>query len=143
MSDASRDDLVRRTWQLLQPGEVELNGLIVHTDFDGGEEAAMHQATIEVGDYIAEGAGHEPTDTYVESGNDDPEFSSNQHQGLTLDDGSFVWECQQLLRDGSFDVVFYYEAAADHEGIQAAARAAGYEVTGVRGDAAGPEAALE
>jgi len=147
MTDASagpRDtDLVQRTWQLLQPGEVDLNGLIVHTEFDGSQETRMHQATLEVGEIIAEAAGHDPTDTYVESGNDDPDFSSNQHQGLTLDGEEFVWECQQLLRDGAFDVVFYYEAGADHEAVQAAAREAGYEVTGVRGDAEGPGDALE
>jgi hypothetical protein len=142
MTDASagrRDtDLVQRTWQLLQPGEVDLNGLIVHTEFDGSQETQMHQATLEVGDFIAEAAGYDPTDTYVESGNDDPDFSSNQHQGLTLDGEEFVWECQQLLRDGAFDIVFYYEASADHEAVQTAAREAGYEVTGVRGDAESP-----
>ena len=143
-SPGRRDtDLVQRTWQLLQPGEIELNGLVVHTGFDGSQETQMHQATLEVGEIIAEAAGHDPTDTYVESGNDNPEFSSNQHQGLTLDGEEFVWECQQLLRDGAFDVVFYYEASADHEAVQAAAREAGYEVTGVRGDADSPADALE
>jgi hypothetical protein len=144
MSDANapRDDLVRRTWQLLQPGEIDLDGLVVHTGYDGSQETQMHQATLEVGDLIAEAAGHEPTDTYVESGNDNPEFSSNQHQGLTLDGEEFVWECQQLLRDGSFDIVFYYEAGTDYETLAAAAREAGYEVTGVRGDAERPADAL-
>jgi hypothetical protein len=147
MTDASAGqqdtDLVQRTWQLLQPGEVALNGLIVHTEFDGSQETQMHQATLEVGEIVAEAAGHEPTDTYVESGNDSAEFSSNQHQGLTLDGEEFVWECQQLLRDGAFDIVLYYEADADHEAVQAAAREAGYEVTGVRGDADSPGDTLE
>jgi hypothetical protein len=136
-------DLIQRTWQLLQPGEIALNGLIVHTEFDGSQETQMHQATLEVGEIIAEAAGHDPTDTYVESGNDSSEFSSNQHQGLTLDSEEFVWECQQLLRDGAFDIVMYYEARADHEAVQTAAREAGYTVTGVHGDADSPGDALE
>jgi len=147
MTDTSAEgqdtDLVQRTWRLLQPGEIDLDGLIVHTGFDGSQETQMHQATLEVGEIVAEAAGYEPTDTYVESGNDSPEFSSNQHQGLTLDGEEFVWECQQLLRDGAFDIVFYYEAGADHETVQAAAQEAGYEVTGVRGNADSPGDALE
>jgi hypothetical protein len=125
---------VHRTWQLLQPGDVDLNGLIVHTGFDGSQETQMHQTTIEVGDVIAEHAGYDPAETYVESGNDNTDFSSNQHQGLILADESFVWECQQLLRDGSFDVVFYYMTGADHEAIVESVRELGYQVSGVRGD---------
>jgi hypothetical protein len=142
MADVLDEDLYRRTKQLLEPGDVELNGAIVHTDFDGDEDIEMHQATVDVGEIIAEHAGHDPTDTFVYSGTDDAEFASNQHQGLTLDDESFVWECQQLLRDGSFDVVFYYEATADSEGLLSAVRAAGYTATGVRGDADDPDAAV-
>jgi hypothetical protein len=49
-----------------------------------------------------------------------------------------------LLRDGSFDVVFYFEASADTEGLLGAVREAGYDATGVRGDASDPEdAALD
>jgi hypothetical protein len=142
MSDAIDADLQRRTWELLQPGDIELDGLVVHSDLDGSDESQMHQLTVDVGDIIAEHAGHDPTDTFVYSGTDDPEFSSNQHQGLTLDGEEFVWECQQLLRDGSFDVVFYFEASADTAGIRAAVEADGYEVTAVRGDAESPETAV-
>lgn len=131
MADVLDDELKRRTEQLLEPGEIELNGLIVHTESD--DEVDMQQITLDVGDIIAEHAGHDPTETFVYSGNDDPEFASNQHQGLTLDDESFVWECQQLLREGSFDIVFYYEASADHEAIITDAETAGYDVTGVEG----------
>ncbi len=134
MTDPLDEDLYRRTWQLLQPGDVELDGLIVHTEFDGSEETRMHQTTVEVGDVIASHAGHEPTDTFVYSGTDDPEFASNQHQGRTLDDESFVWECQQLLRDGSFDLVFYFEADADLDAILAELGDEGYTVSGVPGD---------
>jgi len=135
MTDVLDEDLRRRTWELLQPGEIELDGLVIHTAFDGSQEPEMHQATVEIGELIAEHAGYEPTETFVYSGTDDSEFASNQHQGLTLDDESFVWECQQLLRDGSFDVVFYFEAHADTAALLADVREAGYEATAVRGDA--------
>ena len=127
------DDLYRRTKALLEPGEIELNGTIVHTDLDGQDDIEMMETTLEAGNVIAEHAGHDPKDTYVYSGNDDAEFSSNQHQGRTIDGEAFVWECQQLLREGSFDIVFYYEASADQEGILTDLREAGYEVTGVEG----------
>jgi len=127
------DDLYRRTKALLEPGEIELNGTIVHTDLDGQDDIEMMETTLEAGNVIAEHAGHDPKDTYVYSGNDDAEFSSNQHQGRTIDGEEFVWECQQLLREGSFDIVFYYEASADQEGILTDLREAGYEVTGVEG----------
>ena len=70
-------------------------------------------------------------DWYVYSGNDDPEFASNQHQGLTLPEESFVWECQQILKDGTFDLVVYYEADVDQSALLRAIREAGYAVTGV------------
>ena len=132
--DALDDDLYQRTKQLLEPGEIQLNGAVVHTEYDGSEEIEMMQATIDVGERIAEGYGMDPTDTFVYSGSDDPQFASNQHQGLTLDGEEFVWECQQLLREGSFDLVFYYEASADHEAILDAVENLGFAVTGVRGD---------
>ncbi len=133
MADAIDDDLYQRTKALLEPGEVELNGAIVHTEYGGQEDVQMMQATIDVGDIIAEQSGQDPQDCYVYSGNDDTDFSSNQHQGLTLDDEAFVWECQQLLREGTFDIVIYYEASADHEAILEGIRELGFEVTGVAG----------
>jgi hypothetical protein len=134
MTETIDDDLVRRTKALLEPGDIDLNGAIVHTDYSGQDDLEMMQATLDAGDVIAEHAGHDPKDVYVHSGNDDPDFSSNQHQGLTIDDEEFVWECQQLLRDGSFDVVIYYAASADHDAILAGIEELGYDVTGVRGD---------
>jgi len=139
MSETLDADLRRRTWELLQPGAIKLDGLVVHTAFDGSQETAMHQTTVEIGDLIAEHAGYDPGETFVYSGTDDSEFASNQHQGLTLEDESFVWECQQLLRDGSFDLVFYFEADTELEPLLADARGAGYEVSGVRGDVDSPE----
>lgn len=134
MSEALDAELHRRTWELLQPGEIELDGLVLHTGFDGSQEPEMHQATVEVGDLIAAHGGYVPADTFVYSGTDDPEFASNQHQGRTLDDESFVWECQQLLREGAFDVVFYFEQTDALDELVSAVREAGYDATGVPGD---------
>lgn len=131
MSDATDDDLYRRTRALLEPGDIELAGLVVHTDVTSDEEPVMHGATIEIGDVIAEHAGVDPADTYVYSGNEDPEFGLNQHQGRTVEDDEFVWECQQLLRDGTYDVVFYYEATVNQEAIVADVEEIGFEATGV------------
>jgi hypothetical protein len=143
MEDAVEADLYQRTWKLLQPGEIELDGLVVHTEFDGDTEPEMHQATVEIGELIAEHAGHDPTDTFVYSGTDDPDFSSNQHQGLTLADESFVWECQQLFRNGSFDLVFYFEATTDSEGLRDAVREAGYDGVIVHGAEESPSTTAE
>ncbi len=135
MAEPVEDSLKRRTWRLLQPGEVALNGAIVQTALGSEDDIGMQQATIEIGDLIASHAGFDPDETYVYSGTDDPEFGTNQHQGLTLDDDEFVWECQQLLREGTFDLVFYYRATVDHQGLLEAIRDAEYSVTGVRGEA--------
>ena len=132
-ADTLDEDLYQRTKALLEPGDIELNGTIVHTDLDGQDDIEMMETTLEAGNTIAEHAGHDPEDTYVYSGNDDSDFSSNQHQGLTIDGEAFVWECQQLLREGTFDIVFYYEASADQDAILADLREAGYDVTGVEG----------
>lgn len=132
MSESDVDeDLYQRTRRLLEPGEIDLLGAIVHTDFGGDGDIEMYQATVEIGEIIADQAGYDPQNTYVYSGSDDTDFASNQHQGLTLDDEEFVWECQQLLRNGTFDVVFYYEASADHGAILEAIRERGFEATGV------------
>jgi len=131
MADAIDEDLYRRTLALLEPGDIELVGVILHTELGTDSEPTLHQITLEAGDVIAEHAGFDPTDTYVHSGNDDPDFGLNQHQGLTLADDEFVWECQQLLREGTYDVVFYYEASADQEGIVEALREGGHRVTPV------------
>jgi hypothetical protein len=135
MTDAERvvdGDLYQRVEALLEPGEIALNGLVVHTDLGTDAEPALHQATVEAGDSIASLVTE--ADTYVYSGNDDPEFGLNQHQGLTIADDGFVWECQQLLRDGTYDVVFYYEATADQEVVVEAVReTTGFEVVGVEG----------
>lgn len=129
MAEAVDQELYRRAARLLEPGDIELHGAVVHTSYGSDEESLLHQATLEIGDTIAAALDYD--DTYVYSGTDDSEFGLNQHQGLTVEDDSFVWECQQLLRDGSFDVVFYWEATTDHRTVIDAIDDAGYTVVGV------------
>ncbi|MFW5939305.1 MAG: DUF5778 family protein [Halolamina sp.] len=108
MTDAVDDDLYMRAKRLLEPGEIDLAGCIVHTDLTGSEDLEMHELTVAINDVIAEHAGK--GESYIYAGNDTEEFASNQFQGKTVADDAFVWECQQLLRGGTFDLVFYYEA---------------------------------
>ena len=115
MSETVDSDLYTRTKALLEPGDIDLVGCIVHTELDGQEDLEMHELTVDANEVIADHA--DKGETYIEAGNDDTTFSSNQFQGLTLDGEEFVWECQQLLRDGTFDIVFYYEAGVDQEAL--------------------------
>jgi len=115
MSETVDADLYTRTKALLEPGDIELAGCIVHTTLGGDEDLEMHELTVAINEVIADHAGK--GEAYIEAGNDDTNFLSNQFQGLTLDDEAFVWECQQLLRDGTFDLVFYYEATVDQEAL--------------------------
>jgi hypothetical protein len=115
MTTVSDEDLYRRTRTLLEPGEIDLVGLVVHTDLAGAEDLEMHELTVALNDVIADHAGK--GESYIYAGNDDTNFASNQFQGLTLADDAFVWECQQLLREGTFDLVFYYEADVDQAAI--------------------------
>jgi hypothetical protein len=121
MTDASDADLRRRTRALLEPGDIELVGLIVHTTLGGDEDLEMHELTVELNEIIADHAG--AGESYIYAGNDDSSFASNQFQGLTLDGDEFVWECQQLLREGTFDLVFYYEAGVDQSALVEAVEA--------------------
>jgi len=94
MSETVDADLYTRTKALLEPGDIELAGCIVHTTLGGDEDLEMHELTVAINEVIADHAGK--GEAYIEAGNDDTNFSSNQFQGLTLDDEAFVWECQQL-----------------------------------------------
>jgi hypothetical protein len=134
MSDAIDHDLYERTKALLEPGEIQLNGVIVHTEFSGQEDLEMHELTVDLNDIVARHA--DKGEAYIHAGNDDSAFASNQFQGLTLEDDEFVWECQQLLREGTFDIVLYYEATADHEAIVEDVRELEgvQSVTGVEGE---------
>ena len=115
MSETLESDLYERTKALLEPGDIELVGCIVHTTLRGEDDLELQELTVAANDVIADHAGK--GETYIEAGHDDTDFSSNQFQGRTLDDEAFVWECQQLLRDGTFDVVFYYEAGVDQDAL--------------------------
>ncbi|MFC7130976.1 DUF5778 family protein [Haloferax chudinovii] len=115
MSETIDEDLYQRTLALLEPGDIELAGAIVHTDLTSREDLEMQELTVEINDVIAEHAGK--GDAWIYAGNDDTDFSSNQFQGRSVEDDEFVWECQQLVRDGTFDLVFYYEAIADQDAI--------------------------
>ncbi len=115
MADAVDDDLYQRAVRLLEPGEIELAGCIVHTDLEGEEDLEMHELTVAINDVIAEHA--DKGESYIYAGNDSEEFASNQFQGQTVADDAFVWECQQLLREGTFDLVFYYEAGVDQDAL--------------------------
>ncbi|GGM55517.1 hypothetical protein J2752_000753 [Halarchaeum rubridurum] len=110
MTETANADLYRRAADLLKPGEITLHGAVVHTDLDNEAESLLHQLTLEAGDVVAEHAGIDASDTYVYSGNDDDRFGVNQHQGLTVAGDEFVWECQQLMRDDTYDLVLYWEA---------------------------------
>lgn len=124
------DDIETQTRALLEPGDIELVGVIVDTDLASDEDLEMMDMTVELGELIADHATEEAT--YVYSGNDDSRFASNLHQGLTIEDDSFVWECQQLLVDGTFTIVFYFEADTGLDDVLADIESAGYEATGVR-----------
>jgi hypothetical protein len=115
MADAVDDDLYQRAKRLLEPGDIELVGCLVHTELSGQQDLEMHELTVALNDVIAEHAGK--GEAYIYAGNDSDEFSSNQFQGKTIESEEFVWECQQLLRSGSFDLVFYYEAGVDQAAL--------------------------
>ncbi|ELZ82672.1 hypothetical protein C453_16343 [Haloferax elongans ATCC BAA-1513] len=115
MSETIDEDLYKRTLALIEPGDIELVGAIIHTDLSGQEDLEMQELTVSINEIIS---GHaDKGEAWIYAGNDDTDFSSNQFQGLSVDDDEFVWECQQLLRNGTFDLVFYYEATADHDAI--------------------------
>lgn len=115
MSDAIDDDLYQRTKALLEPGDIRLSGVIIHTEFSGDEDLELHELTVDLNEIVADHASK--GEAYIHAGNEDSAFASNQFQGLTLDGDEFVWECQQLLREGTFDIVFYYEATVDQESL--------------------------
>lgn len=129
MTEADDEALVREVTALLVPGEIELAGVVVHTDYGRDEEVAVYDATAAIGEIVAERAG--ASEWYVYSGNDEQAFASNQHQGLGLADDGFVWECQHIVRDGTFDIVVYYEADVDQDRLLADLEEEGFRVTGV------------
>ena len=135
MTDADHADLYEEAVSLLEPGDVTLHGAVVHTALPQSEEPAMDEATRQIGEAIA--AHVADADTYVYAGEDDPRFSAGQFQGRRLADDEFVWECQQLLRDGEFDLVFYWKATDDHDAILDAIADRGYDAVAVTEDGYG------
>jgi hypothetical protein len=109
--DPLYDEMVR----FLEPGEIDLIGIIIDTQFDRSEDLEVHELTVELNDIIAAHSGE--GEAYIYAGNDSSSFASNQYQGRALTDDAFVWECQHLVRDGSFTLVFYYEADATQAAI--------------------------
>ncbi|MFB6069827.1 MAG: DUF5778 family protein [Halanaeroarchaeum sp.] len=135
MTDAADPDLYDQAVSLLEPGDVSLEGVVVHTDIPREDEPAMNELTRDVGDLIAERVA--TPDTYLYAGEDDPRFSASQFQGRRLADDEFVWECQQLLRDGTFDVVFYWKRTDEHAAIVDAIADHGHDVVAVTEDGYG------
>ena len=125
-------DLYEEAVALLEPGDITLRGVVVHTDFPQTEEPAMDDATRRIGGAIADVVADE--DAYIYAGDDDSRFGAGQFQGRRLSDDEFVWECQQLLRDGSFDLVFYWEATDDQDAVVDAIEDRGFTVVPVTED---------
>jgi len=132
MTEAADMELYEQAVSLLEPGDITLNGAVVHTDIPRADEPTMNDATREIGDTIADVVAEE--DTYLYAGDDDPRFAAGQFQGRRLADDEFVWECQQLLRDGTFDLVFYWEATDEQDVVIAAIDDLGYDVVPVTED---------
>lgn len=136
MTDAADVELYEEAVALLQPGEITLHGAVVHTAIPGSEEPDMNEATRQIGEAIASVVAEEAT--YVYAGEDDPRFAAGQFQGRRLSDDEFVWECQQLLRDGRFDLVFYWGATDDHDEVIEAIGDRGFSAVPVTEDGYAP-----
>lgn len=118
MAEAADTELYREAVSLLGPGEAELAGIVVHTDFDGTEEPAMNELMLSIGERIADHLQN--GEMYVYAGEDDQRFGAGQFHGRRLDDDSVIWECQQLLREHTFDLVFYWERTGKQGAIVSA-----------------------
>lgn len=57
MSETVDADLYTRTKALLEPGDIELAGCIVHTTLGGQEDLEMHELTVAINEVIADHAG--------------------------------------------------------------------------------------
>ena len=115
MPATADDPLYDELVTFLEPGEIDLIGMIIDTQFDRSEDLEAHELTVELNDIIAHHSGK--GEAYIYAGNDSSRFASNQYQGRGLRDDAFVWECQHLVRDGRFTLVFYYEADAAQAAI--------------------------
>jgi hypothetical protein len=118
MTEAGDHELYQEAVSLLGPGEAELVGIVVHTDYERRDEPAMNELMLSIGERIAEHRAD--GETYVYAGEDDHRFGAGQFHGRRLDDDAVSWECQQLLREGTFDLVFYWERTGAHGTIVSA-----------------------
>ncbi|MBS3760352.1 DUF5778 family protein [Halodesulfurarchaeum sp.] len=109
MSEPGDHELYQQAVSLLVPGESELVGIVVHTDYVRSEEPAMNELMLEIGERIADVL--QDGEMYVYAGEDDDRFGAGQFHGRELKDDAVIWECQQLLRAETFDLVFYWERA--------------------------------
>ncbi|MFB6095574.1 MAG: DUF5778 family protein [Halodesulfurarchaeum sp.] len=135
MSDPGDAELYESARSLLEPGERTLEGLVVHTALPGVQETEMNRAMRELGDVIAGELTDE--EVVIDAGEDDDRFGVGQFQGVTLGDGTFVWECQQLLREGTFDLVFYWEATGSLDTIVDGVADRGFDVVPITEDGFG------
>ncbi len=118
MSEAGDHELYHQAVSLLGPGEAELVGIVVHTDYDRTEEPAMNELMLSIGERIADYL--QDGEMYVYAGEDDGRFGAGQFHGRRLGDDAVIWECQQLIRSDTFDLVFYWEAAGEQDAIVSA-----------------------
>ena len=132
MAENGDADLYEQAVSLLRPGDEALEGIVVHTDLAQPQEQAMNKLMRRVGDELA--AHLIDGETYIYAGEDDDRFGAGQFHGRRLEDDSFVWECQQLLRDGTFDLVFYWEESGEHGTIVEALGDLDHQVVAVTED---------
>lgn len=118
MPEARDHELYQQAVSLLGPGEAELAGIVVHTDYDRTEEPAMNESMLSIGERIAEHL--QDGEMYVYAGEADDRFGAGQFHGRRLEDDAVIWECQQLIRSETFDLVFYWEAAGEQDAIVSA-----------------------
>lgn len=120
MGAPADDTLYAELLAFLEPGAIELIGIIIETTLERSEDLEVHELTVQLNDLIAAHSGK--GESYIYAGNDSTAFASNQFQGRRLEDDAFVWECQHLVRQGRFTLVFYYEAEAAQAAIVDAVR---------------------
>jgi len=115
MAESDDHELYQQAVSLLGPGETELVGVVVHTEYGRSQEAAMNELMLELGERIA--AVLEEEEMYLYAGEDDDRFGAGQFHGRRLTDDAVIWECQQLIRDDTFDMVFYWEAEGRQDDV--------------------------
>ena len=132
MAEAGDHELYQQAVSLLGPGESELVGIVVHTDYERSEEPAMNELMLSIGERIAEQL--QDDEMYVYAGEDDERFGAGQFHGRRLGDDAVIWECQQLLREETFDLVFYWERTGEQDAIVSAVDGLGETVVPITED---------